>query len=294
MDSLNKVGTANMSTHSYPKGRANATLVIEPTRGWTSLGLRDLWEFRELAFFLVVREIQGIYRQTALGMSWIFIRPIINVLMLTIVFSKLIKVSSDNIPYPLFSLAALIAWGYFSNAVMRTSRSLVDNLNVISKVYFPRMVLPLAAGISGLVDMGASFLVFLVAFAFYRMPLRIESLWIPVFVLLAVATALAIGLWLATLSVRYRDVSFAVTFILLAWMYACPVVYSVTLVPERWRFLYELNPMTGVILGFRWALLGTGEAPGLAFVLSIVIVLVALASGAFIFRRTERTIVDVL
>ena len=270
------------------------TLLIQPSRGWGSLGLTDLWEFRELIYFLVVREIQGIYRQTALGMSWIFIRPVINMVLLSFVFGGLVKVPSDNLPYPLFSLAALIPWGYFSNAVMRTSRSLVDNTQVISKVYFPRMALPLAAAISGLVDLGASFVIFLIAFAFYRMPLRLEMLWLPGLVLVAFVFALAMGFWLATLSVKYRDVSFAINFLLQALMYASPVIYSISLVPRPLQFIYQLNPMTGVIQGFRWSLLGSGETPGTMFFLSTGIIVLALLSGAYIFRRTERTIVDIL
>jgi lipopolysaccharide transport system permease protein len=177
---------------------------------------------------------------------------------------------------------------------MRTSRSLVDNTQVISKVYFPRMALPLAAAISGLVDLGASFVVFLVAFAFYRMPLRLEMLWLPALVLVAFAFALAMGFWLATLSVKYRDVSFAINFLLQALMYASPVIYPVSLVPRSLQFIYQLNPMTGVIQGFRWSLLGSGETPGLMFFLSTGIIVLALMSGAYIFRRTERTIVDIL
>jgi lipopolysaccharide transport system permease protein len=268
--------------------------VIESSRGWASLGLRDLWEYHELIYFLVVREIQGIYRQTALGMSWIFIRPIINTVLLSVVFGRLVQVPTDGIPYPLFSLAALIPWGYFSNAVMRTSRSLVDNTHVISKVYFPRMVLPLAGSISGLVDMGASFLVFAVLFIIYRMPLRLEMLWLPGLVLITLAFALATGLWLATVSVKYRDVSFAITFLLQALMYLSPVIYPVSIVPEPLRFFYQLNPMTGIIVGFRWALLGNGSPPGVMFWVNVLIILLGLVSGAFIFRRTERTIVDVL
>jgi len=270
------------------------TLLIQPSRGWGSLGLTDLWEFRELIYFLVVREIQGIYRQTALGMSWIFIRPVINMVLLSFVFGGLVKVPSDNLPYPLFSLAALIPWGYFSNAVMRTSRSLVDNTQVISKVYFPRMALPLAAAISGLVDLGASFVIFLVAFTLYRMPLRLEMLWLPGLVLVAFVFSLAMGFWLATLSVKYRDVSFAINFLLQALMYASPVIYSVSLVPRPLQFIYQLNPMTGVIQGFRWSLLGSGETPGTMFFLSAGIIVLALMSGAYVFRRTERTIVDIL
>lgn len=258
------------------------------------MGLRDLWEFRELTFFMVIREIQGIYRQTALGMSWLVIRPIVNMLLLTVVFGGLVKVPSDNLPYPLFSLAALIPWGYFSNAVLRTSRSLVDNTQVISKVYFPRMVLPLAAAISGLVDMGVSLVVFMGAFVLYRMPLRLEMLWLPALVLVTLAFALAVGLWLATLSVKYRDVSFALNFLLTALMYASPVIYSASLVPQPLQFIYQLNPMTGVIQGFRWALLGSGDAPGVMFLVSVGIILFGLISGAYVFRRTERLIVDIL
>lgn len=289
--------TSTLAEHDLtptPKDRYTASVVIQPSRGWSSLGLRDLWAFRELTYFLVVREIQGMYRQTALGMSWVFIRPLFNMALLTLVFGGLVRVPSDNVPYPLFSLAALIPWGYFSNAVMRTSRSLVDNTQVISKVYFPRMVLPLAAAVSGLVDLGASLLVFFVALAIYRMPLRLEMLWLPALILVALALALAVGLWLATLSVKYRDVSFAVNFLLQALMYASPVIYSVSLVPQPLRFIYQLNPMTGVIQGFRWSLLGSGETPGTMFFLSIGIIMLGLISGAYIFRRTERTIVDVL
>jgi lipopolysaccharide transport system permease protein len=278
------------------KSKLNSSLIfeIQPSRGWSSLGLGDLWEFRELIYFLVIREIQGIYRQTALGMSWIFIRPIVNTLLLTLVFGRLVGVPSDNLPYVLFSLAAQIPWGYFSNAVTRTSRSLVDNTQVISKVYFPRMVLPLAASISGLVDMGAAFLVFFAAFAIYHMPLRVEMLWIPLLVLVTVAFALSVGLWLATLSVKYRDVSFAITFLLQALMYASPVIYPASMVPAPLQFFYQLNPMTGVIEGFRWALLGSGAAPGIMFFINVIIIILGLISGAFVFRRTERTIVDII
>jgi lipopolysaccharide transport system permease protein len=294
MPSSASTGTNEIDLVKDPRLTTSPTLVIERSRGWSSLGLRDLWKYRELIYFLVVREIQGIYRQTALGMSWIFIRPIVNALLLTLVFGRLVKVPSDNLPYLLFSLAAQIPWGYFSNAVMRTSRSLVDNTQIISKVYFPRMVLPLAAAISGLVDMGAAFLVLFAALTLYRMPLRLEMLCLPVLVLVTVAFALAVGLWLATLSVKYRDVSFAIAFLLQALMYASPVIYPASLVPAPLQFFYQLNPMTGVIQGFRWALLGSGEAPGVMFFINMMIVILGLISGAFVFRRTERTIVDVI
>jgi lipopolysaccharide transport system permease protein len=253
-----------------------------------------VWEYRELLHLLVWREIQGTYRQTALGISWLFLSPLVNVLVLSFVFGELVKVPSDDLPYPLFSLSALLPWGYFSRAVMRAAGSLVQNMAIISKVYFPRMIITLAGVLSGLVGFGASFIVFLGALLIYRMPLRPEMIWLPAFMLVAVLYALAVGLWLATLSVKYRDVSFAVNFLLQALMYASPVIYPVSLVPERLQLIYQLNPMTGVIQGFRWALLGSGEAPGATFFVSAGMVLVGLVSGAYIFRRTERTIVDLL
>jgi lipopolysaccharide transport system permease protein len=269
-------------------------LIIEPSRGWASLGLHEVWEYRELLVFLVWREIQGLYRQTALGITWLFIRPLVNVILLTFVFGTIVNVPSDDVPYPLFSLAALLPWGFFSNAVQRASRSLVDNMHVISKVYFPRLVVPIAGAASGLLDFAAALLILFFAMLAYRMPFRIEALWLPVYLIVTLGFALAVGLWLATLSVKYRDVSFAVTFLLQALMYASPVIYPVSIVPESLRFFYQLNPMTGVIQGFRWSLYGSGEPPGTAFVLAIGLTLIGLVSGAYIFRRTERTVVDIL
>lgn len=269
-------------------------LEIQPARGWTSLGLRDLYEYRELLFFLVWREIQGTYRQTALGMSWIFLRPVISMLVLSAVFGAIVQIPTGDIPYPLFSLTALLPWGFFSNAVQRGARSLVDNMHMISKVYFPRMAIPIAGTASGLVDFGASFLVLLVMLLIYRMPLRWEIVTLPIFLLVTFGFALATGLWLATLSVKYRDVSFAIVFLLQALMYASPVIYPVSMVPPQLLFLYHLNPMTGVIEGFRWALLGSADPPGPWFLLSIFLVVTGVISGALVFRRTERTVVDLL
>jgi lipopolysaccharide transport system permease protein len=269
-------------------------VVIQPSRGWSSLGLRDLWEYRELLYFTILREIQSRYRQTALGYTWMFLRPILNVLVVSLVFGYIVNVPSDGLPYPLFSMAAFLPWGYFSQAAQRASYSLVENRNLISKVYFPRLINPLAATLSGLVDFGASFLVFMVTLLLYRMPLRWEMLWLPLLLLAAVAFALAVGLWLATLSVKYRDVNFGVAFFLTVLMYLSPVIYPLSAVPAAIKPLYLLNPMTGVIQGFRWALLGSGEPPGGLFSLSSILIVVLLVSGAYIFRRTERTIVDVI
>lgn len=279
-----------------PASDALATITIQPTRGWASLGLRDIWEYRELLVLLVWREIRGAYRQTALGASWLFLRPILNVIVLTVVFGTIVKVETNNLPYSLFSLSALLPWGYFSNAVLRSANSLVSNMEIISKVYFPRMIIAVAGVLSGLVDLAASFLVFLVFMLVFRLPLRVEMLWLPAFTIAAVLMALTVGLWLATLSVRYRDVAFAVNFLLQALMYLSPVIYPISSVPQKLVFLYQLNPMAGIIDGFRWALLGTnaGSPPGPTFWISMGIMLVGLILGAFVFRRTERTIVDVL
>jgi lipopolysaccharide transport system permease protein len=270
------------------------THIIHASSGWGSLGLRDLWEYRELLVFLVWREIQGAYRQTALGITWLFLRPIINMLILTLVFGELVRVPSDNVPYPLFSLAALLPWGFFSNAVIRASRSLVDNMNVISKVYFPRMIIPIASSISGLIDFAASFLIFFIVLLIFRFPLRIEMVWLPGLVFMSLVFAMAVGFWLATLSVKFRDVSFAVNFLIQALMYASPVIYSASIVPESMRFVYNLNPMTGVIQGFRWSLLGSGQPPDAGFLYSVILLIFLLISGAYVFRRTERTVVDIL
>jgi lipopolysaccharide transport system permease protein len=268
--------------------------VIEPSRGWSSLRLKEAWHRKELLWFLVVREIQGTHRQTALGLSWIFLRPVIHMLLLSIVFGRVVRVPSDGVPYPVFALAALLPWNFFSNAVTKASRSLVDNLHLISKVYFPRLLIPTAGASSGVVDFGASCIVLLLVLRIYGLPMRWEMLWLPMLLLTTLVFALAVGLWLATLSVKYRDVSFAIAFLLQALLYASPVIYPVSLVPNSWRFIYELNPMSAIIQSFRWALLGTGDAPGLTFSLSAVLAAVTLVSGAYVFRRTERTVVDTL
>jgi lipopolysaccharide transport system permease protein len=277
-----------------PSSVAHPTVVIQSTRGWASLGLHDLWEYRELLYLLMWREIQGSFRQTALGTSWLFLRPLLNMLVLSVVFGRIVQVPSDGVPYPLFSLAALLPWGYFTSAVMRGSGSLVNNMEIISKVYFPRMTITIAGTLSGLADFAASFIVFLVALLLYRFPLRWEMIFLPVFMSVAIVFALTTSLWLATLSVKYRDVSFAVAFLLQALMYASPVIYPASMVPALLQPIYELNPMTGVIQGFRWALLGSNPPPGTMFYVSAGILLIFLLIGALVFRRTERSIVDVL
>lgn len=285
--------SASIASDRGPVG-APVRTVIEPSRGWSAIGLKELWHRRELLYFLIAREIQGTHRQTALGLSWIFLRPAIQMALLSLIFGRVIKVPSDGVPYPLFALAALLPWMFFSNAVTKGARSLVDNLHLISKVYFPRLMIPTAGAASGLMDFGASLLVLFGVLAYYGMPLRWQMVYLPGLFLMTLAFALAVSLWLATLSVKYRDVSFAVGFILQVMLYASPVIYPVSLVPESARWLYQLNPMSAIIQGFRWSLLGTGAGPDISFVLAGFVVLAALVSGAYVFRRTERTIVDVL
>jgi lipopolysaccharide transport system permease protein len=288
---------AGQVNDKFPQGLAIAPLpvtVIKPAHGWPRLGLRELWDYRELLVFLVWRDIQATYRQTALGISWMVLRPIILMVVLSIVFGGLTQLPSEGVPYPLFSLAALMPWIYFSNAVTRATTSLTANMHIISKVYFPRLLVPTAGVTASLIEFAASFVLFIVLLAFYRLPLRWEMLWLPLFIFLALLSALAMGLWLATLAVKYRDVSFAMSFLLQALMYISPVIYSVSMVPESLRFWYGLNPMTGVIQGFRWALLGS-ELPSVdGLALTFVVVIVGLIGGAYLFQRTERSIVDLL
>lgn len=269
-------------------------VVIEPTRGWSSLGLRDVWEYRELLYFMLWRDVKGKYRQMALGPLWIVLKPLFSMFIFSLVFGGLAKLPSDGLPYPIFSYSAVLPWGFFSGAVSMAAGSLVSNMHLISKVYFPRMVVPISGVISGIVDLAVSFVILLFMMLFFGIMPTWAMITVLLFVLLAVATALAIGLWLATLAVKFRDVNFAVGFMLTAWQYLSPVVYPSSMVPERWQFLYHLNPMTNVIDGFRWALLGSAAPPIIPLVISSSLVLVALVTGAFNFRRTERTIVDIL
>lgn len=282
------------AVHRSGQSAVGELTVIRPTRGWAKLGLSDAWERRELLALLVTREIRGTYRQTALGLSWLFLRPIVHMLLLGLVFGRIVRVPSDGVPYPLFALAALLPWNFFSNAVTKASRSLVDNLHLITKVYFPRILIPVAGAVSGVMDFAASSVVLLGVLLYYGLSFRWEMFALPFLLALTVAFALGVGLWLATLSVKYRDVTFAVAFLLQAWMYVSPVIYPISMVPESARWVYELNPMSPIVQAFRWCLLGSGSKPGLALAVASVLVSVVVTTGAFVFRRTERNIVDVL
>jgi lipopolysaccharide transport system permease protein len=267
---------------------------IEPSKGWISLGLGDLWQYRELLFFLAWRDIKVRYKQTALGAAWAVIQPLFTMLAFTLFFGRLAKVPSDGIPYPLFSYTALLPWQLFASALTESSNSVVANERLITKVYFPRLVVPLASILAGLVDFAIAFTLVIGMMAWYGVRPSWAVLTLPFFVIFTMATALGVGLWLSALNVQYRDVRHTLTFIVQFWLIASPVAYSSTLVPARWRPFYGLNPMAGVIEGFRWALLGKPQAPGTMLWVSVVVVAVVLVSGLYYYRRMEKTFADVV
>jgi lipopolysaccharide transport system permease protein len=267
---------------------------IEPSKGWISLGLKDLWQYRELLFFLAWRDIKVRYKQTALGAAWAVIQPLFTMLVFTLFFGRLAKVPSDGIPYPLFSYTALLPWQLFASALTESSNSVVANERLITKVYFPRLVVPLASILSGLVDFVIAFTLVIGMMVWYGVRPTWAVLTLPFFVIFTMATALGVGLWLSALNVQYRDVRYTLTFIVQFWLIASPVAYSSTLVPARWRPFYGLNPMAGVIEGFRWALLGKAQAPGTMLWVSVVVVAVVLVGGLYYYRRMEKTFADVV
>jgi lipopolysaccharide transport system permease protein len=258
------------------------------------LNLKDIWEYRELLYFLVWRDIKVRYKQTALGAAWAILQPVLTMLVFTLFFGRLAKVPSDGIPYPVFAYTALLPWQLFLFALTESSNSLVGNQNLVTKVYFPRLVIPLSSLLAGLVDFAISFCVLVVLMVYYHITPSKAVVWLPAFLLFALTTALSVGLWLSALNVRYRDVRYTTPFLTQFWMFATPIAYSSTLVPEPWRKWYGLNPMAGVVEGFRWALLGKSTGPGLMLWVSLAAVLVLLSGGLFYFRRMESTFADIV
>ena len=265
---------------------------IEPARGWVSLKLGEIWPYRELLYFLVWRDVKVRYKQTAIGAAWAIIQPLLTMVIFTLVFDKFAKVPSNGLPYPIFSFAALLPWTYFSKALNQSILSVVSNANLITKVYFPRLLLPTAAVLSGMVDFAISFLFFVILMVWYGIVPSSAVLFLPGFTLLAMLTALAVSLWLAVINVRYRDVGQAIPFVVQLWMFASPVAYPMSVVPEKWRLFYSLNPMAGVIEGFRWALTGSERPPLVPIILSTLIVCALLYGGILFFRRMESTFAD--
>src|SRR5437899_8933653 len=269
-------------------------LRLTPPRGWLDLNLREVWSARELLYFFVWRDVKVRYKQTAIGVAWAVLQPLLNMVVFSLFFGKLAKIPSAGLPYPVFYYCALLPWTYFATALASATTTVVDQQHIVTKVYFPRVVLPLAAVASGLLDLGIGFGVFLAMMLYYRIAPTPAILMLPAFVLLAVLTALGVGLWLSALNAIYRDVRYVLPFLVQFWMFASPVAYPSSLVPERWRWLYGLNPMAGVIEGFRWSLTGRGQPPDLLLAASAGAVLVTLAGGLFYFHRAESTIADVV
>jgi lipopolysaccharide transport system permease protein len=267
---------------------------IRPSRGWLSLNLRDLWEYRELLYFLTWRDIKVRYKQTILGAAWAIIQPFFTMVIFSLFFGRLAKIPSDDIPYPIFSYAALVPWTFFANGLSQSSNSLVASANLLKKVYFPRLVIPISAVLGGAIDFGLAFVVLLAMMLWYGIVPTPAVFWLPLLLLLALVTALGAGLWLTAMNVQFRDVRYAVPFLVQAWMFATPIAYPSSLLDEPWRTLYGINPMAGVVEGFRWALLGTETAPGPIVLVSAVVAVALLISGAYYFRRMEKTFADVV
>jgi lipopolysaccharide transport system permease protein len=269
-------------------------LILRPSRGFVRLNLRDVWTYRELLYFLVWRDVKVRYKQTALGAAWAILQPVMTMVVFSVFFGRLAKMPSDGIPYPVFAFAALLPWQLFAYALSESSNSLVGSQNLITKVYFPRLVIPIAAVLAGLVDFAIASVILLGLMWYYAITPTGAVILLPFFVLFAIVTALAVGLWLSSLNVKYRDVRYTIPFLTQLWLFATPVAYPSSLVPEKFRALLGLNPMAGVVEGFRWALLGKAEAPGPMLVVSIAAVVLLLIGGLTYFRQTEKTFADVV
>ena len=269
------------------------TIIIRPMNGWVPVDLKEIWEYRELLQTFVVRDIKVRYKQTALGAAWAVIQPLLMMVVFTLFFGRLAKIPSEGIPYPIFSYAALLPWTLFAEGLSRSTGSMISNAGIMTKVYFPRLILPISGVISPLVDFAIAFVILLGMMLYFGFFPTVNIIWLPVFILLALATSLGVGLWLSALNVQYRDFQYTVPFLIQLWLFASPVVYPSTLLPEPYRMIYGLNPMAGVIEGFRWALLGTSPPSSLVAV-SVVAVIAILISGAFYFRRMEKTFADVV
>ncbi len=269
-------------------------IILKPSGGWASLKLRELWEYRELLYFLTWRDVKVRYTQAVLGVGWALIQPLMTMMIFSVIFGHLAKLPSEGVPYPIFSYAALLPWQLFSGALTRAGTSLIGNAHLLTKVYFPRLIIPFSAIAAGLVDFGISFVVLLGLMFYYAIVPTWTILWLPLLVVFVLLTVLGVGLWLSALNVQYRDVQHMIPFLVQIWMFASPVAYSAELIPKgMWRILYGLNPMAGVIQSFRWALLN-GDPPGELMLLSVVIVMILLVTGLFFFKRMERTFADIV
>lgn len=266
---------------------------IRPSRGWVSVNLREIWQYRELLYFLVWRDIKVRYKQTALGAAWAIIQPFFTMVVFSLFFGRLAGIPSDGVPYPVFAFAALVPWTFFANGLSQSANSLVIDQNLIKKVYFPRLAIPTATVLAGTVDFVLAFLVLLGMMLYFGITPTANVVWLPPLLLLALVTSLGVGLWFAALNVQYRDVRYIVPFLVQFWLFATPIAYPSSLLEEPWRTLYGINPMVGVVEGFRWALLGTETAPGPMIAVSAAAAVAILVGGALYFRRMEKTFADV-
>jgi lipopolysaccharide transport system permease protein len=266
----------------------------EPAKKWAWPKLRELWEYRELLFFFAWRDIKVRYRQTVMGVLWAIIQPILTMVIFSLFFGRLANIPSDGLPYPVFSFAALVPWTFFANALTQASNSLVLSGNMLKKIYFPRLALPIATVLAGVIDFALAFVVLLCIMLYYGLVPTVNIIWLPFFALLALITSIGVSLWLSAMNVQFRDVRYTIPFITQAWLFVTPIAYPSSLLPESLRIIYGLNPMAGVVEGFRWALLGTDTAPGPMLIVSSVVALILLISGAFYFRRMENTFADVV
>jgi len=279
-----------------PPARDSASHIrLQPSRGWAPIRLKELWQYRELLYFLTWRDIKVRYKQTVLGVLWALIQPFMTMVVFSLFFGQLAQVPSDGLPYPIFNYAALIPWTLFSQGLTMSANSLVSSANLLKKIYFPRLVIPISSILSGLVDFALSFTILFGLMLFYGVAPTANAIWLPLLILLALVTSLAVGLWLSALNVQFRDVRYTIPFITQLWMFITPIAYPSSLIQDpTLRLIYSLNPMTGVVEGFRWALLGTDTAPNAMILVSAAAAFILLISGLFYFRRMERTFADVV
>ena len=280
--------------NSHNPAITEPTVVIEPRKGVFHLDLKSIWAYRELLYFLVWRDLKLRYKQTSIGIGWTVLQPLIAMVIFTVIFGHFAKIPSDGVPYPIFAFCGLLPWTYFATALNRCMVSVVADAQLVSKIFFPRLLLPIAGTISGVIDFFISLGLFLGLMVWYGFVVTWWLLTLPLFLMLAFLTALAVGLWVSALNVRYRDVTYTIPFLIQAWMFASPVIYPVSMIPEKYRSLYSLNPMAGVIEGFRWALLGKANPDFSVMAVSVVVVIGVLAGGLVFFRRMERTFADIV
>ena len=288
--------TATAVSEHTPPARVgpSPSVLIAPRKSWLDLDLRSIYEYRELLYFLAWRDVKVRYKQASIGVGWVVLQPLLTMVVFTVIFGRFAKMPSDGLPYPIFAFTALLPWNYFAQAISQSTTSVVRNSGLITKVYFPRLIMPIASTIAPLVDFAVGGVVLLAMMAWYGVAPTWGVLALPLYLLLVLLTSLAACLFLGPLNVRYRDVEHAIPFLVQIWMYASPVVYSVRIIPEKWRALYGLNPMVGVIEGFRWSLLGTGSPDFAIMTVSGLVVTVLLVAGLVFFRRMERTFADVI